>query len=278
MKFYYFGGSFEHDLITKLENHNFDGVMFTYVPHQGDIFTKVARDIKLTEKIKYLVAIRPYTISPQYLCMINQSIGSIMPERLQINLISGHIKENEKDFGGIVGEPNDLSDGVSRSNYLIDYIASLDEMKQKQVPSAENLDFYVSTTNEYVLEATKKYGNKIIFPYEDYKNGYWTVWNEKHQRFQKGSTHDISDSNVMIALTPVIRSTQEKLDAVDRTHRAHDTEYFTHDQFHKLVQKLEKENVHGLLMNAYPLSELQTLLRFIKNYTDNNLEIFKEQQ
>jgi hypothetical protein len=278
MKFYYFGGSFEHGLISRLEESNFDGVMFTYVPHQGDIFTKIARDIKLTEKIKYLVAIRPYTISPQYLCMIGQSIDSIMSNRLQINLISGHIKENEKDFGGIVGEPNDLSDGVDRSNYLIDYIESIDQMKKNNIASANSLDFYVSTTNEYVLEATKKYHNKIIFPYQDYKNGRWTVWNEEHKRFQKGGPIDISNSNVMMALTPVIRRNEEKLNAVDRTHYAHDTAYFTHEQFHNLVQKLEKENVHGILMNPYPLSELQNLVQFIKNYTEKNLEIFKEKQ
>lgn len=278
MKFYYFGGSFEHGLISKLEKNNFDGVMFTYVPHQGDIFTKVARDIRLTEKIKYLVAIRPYTISPQYLCMIGQSIDSIMPDRLQINLISGHIKDNEKDFGGIVGTPNDLSSGVDRSNYLIDYIESIDQMKNNDIPSAKNLDYYVSTTNEYVLEATKKYDNKIIFPYDDYKNGHWTVWNEKHNRFQKGGPIDISGSNVMMAITPVIRKTQEKLNAVDKTHSAHDTAYFTHQQFHELIQKLEQENVHGILMNAYPLSELQNLIQFIKNYTEKNLEIFKEKE
>jgi hypothetical protein len=278
MKFYYFGGSFGNGLISKLEASNFDGVMFTYVPHQGDIFTKIARDMKLTEKIKYLVAIRPYTISPQYLCMISQSINSIMPDRIQINLISGYIKEDERDFGGIIGKPNDLSDSITRSNYLMEYIKSIDKMKNNKISSAEDLDFYVSTTNEYVLEATKQSDSKIIVPYQDYKNGHWTVWNDKHKRLQKGATIDLSNSNVMIALTPIIRKTKEKLDAVDKRHVVHDTGYFTHQEFHDLVQKLEKENIHGLLMNAYPLSELETLMKFVKNYTEKNLDIFKEKE
>jgi hypothetical protein len=56
----------------------------------------LARDIDLTKKIKYMIALRPYNISPQYLTMINQSINQIMPDRLQINFISGYIKPHEK--------------------------------------------------------------------------------------------------------------------------------------------------------------------------------------
>ena len=88
MKFYYFGGNFYDGHTTLLENSHFDGVMFVYDSALGDVFTKMVENMKTNEKIKYLVAIRPYAISPQYLCMINQSINSIMPDRLQINFVS----------------------------------------------------------------------------------------------------------------------------------------------------------------------------------------------
>jgi alkanesulfonate monooxygenase len=124
MEFYYFGGYFDEGFISRLEESGFSGVMFTYDSTQGDMFTQIARDIKHTEKIKYLVAIRPYTISPQYICMINNSINKIMPGRLQINLISGYIKDHEANFGGIIGDTNDSSSNIDKSKYIINYLES----------------------------------------------------------------------------------------------------------------------------------------------------------
>jgi hypothetical protein len=107
MEFYYFGGVMgnTNSLKTpsKLEAHNFSGVMFTHDIPEGDMFVKTAVDINPDEKIKYLVAIRPYTISPQYLSMINRSMDNIDRDRLQINLISGYIKDHEDCVGGVVG-------------------------------------------------------------------------------------------------------------------------------------------------------------------------------
>jgi len=60
MNFYYFGGVFhENSMETApiLEKNNFSGVMYTYDPTEGDMFTRVAREIKTDGKIKYLVAI-----------------------------------------------------------------------------------------------------------------------------------------------------------------------------------------------------------------------------
>ena len=61
--------------------------------------------------------------------MINESIKNIVPNRLQLNIISGHIKEHEKDFGGILGDVNDLSSKIDRSNYLIKYLDVVNNLK-----------------------------------------------------------------------------------------------------------------------------------------------------
>ena len=86
MKFYYFGGVMGDPENIKspsnLNSNNFSGVMFTHDIPEGDMFIKAAKDIKQGENIKYLVAIRPYTISPQYLSMINRSMDKIDKNRL----------------------------------------------------------------------------------------------------------------------------------------------------------------------------------------------------
>ena len=113
MKFYYFGGVMGDQNNIKspsnLDKHHFSGVMFTHDIPEGDMFVKTAKDIKQGENIKYLVAIRPYTISPQYLSMINRSMDRIDKNRLQVNLICGYIKDHEDGVGGVVGNVNDKS-------------------------------------------------------------------------------------------------------------------------------------------------------------------------
>ena len=163
MKYYYFSGG-DHtanNKISILEEHGFTGVLFTYNALSGDYFTLVARDIDLSQKIVYMVAIRPHTISPQYLSMISNSIHGIMPNRLQINLISGHIKKEEKNVGGVLGVITDQSTHIERSNYLIEYLQELDKMYKAK--ACDNMpDIFVSTTNEYVFETASSLKNKMI--------------------------------------------------------------------------------------------------------------------
>lgn len=280
MEFYYFGGNFKQGEITKLEDSHFDGVMFVYDAVIGDVFTRVARDIRLNEKIKYLVAIRPYAISPQYLCMINKSIRTIDKNRLQINLISGYIKDHEKKFGGILGSVNDDSDRIERSNYMIEYIKELNTMNGNK--TRPGLDFYVSTTNEYVFNATAEHNNKIILPYRDYKNGRWTVVNGDRGE-DPGNTFDIAGRNIMLAITPIVRKTKEDLELSEdygnrpiwrdgeQQGKVTDIEYFTYEEFDNFIKKLESDGINQILMNGHNEDERNRLIYFIKLYRELGL-------
>jgi hypothetical protein len=281
MEFYYFGGNCSGNQISRLENSHFSGVMFTYDATQGDMFVRIAKDIKPQEKIKYLVAIRPYSISPQYLCMINQSMNEIDPDRLQINLISGYIKDHELDFGGILGDTNDSSGRIERSNYLIEYVKALNTMPGNSDKS-NSLDFYVSTTNEHVFNLCKDNNNKIILPYRDYKNGAWTVINESGGQSLSNTLFDLNGVEVMLALTPIIRETQKELDSLtdyalrpvwkkgEKPAEVTDIGYFTYKQFDSFVHELEKKGIRQLLINGWPMAEREIIINFIKQYVEEN--------
>jgi hypothetical protein len=276
MEFYFFGGRFDGEQIPRLEDSGFSGVMFTYDSTLGDMITRMARHIDPEQKIKYLLAIRPYSVSPQYLCMVNESMREIAPEKFQVNLISGYIKDHEENFGGIIGQVNDKSDKVDRSNYLIQYVHVLNTMEGNK-NSYQPLDFYVSTTNEYVLETAQMYDNKIILPYRDYKNGYWMIQSEENKQ-KIGKSIDLKDSIVMLALTPIIRKTQEELNNLsdyatrpiwkegEKSAQVTDVEYFTHKEFYDFIDELEKKNIKQILINAWPENETDNIIKFVKHY------------
>ena len=282
MKFYYFGGVFDVEnqdnleTASALERNNFDGVMFTYDSTQGDMFVRTAREIEVGKKIKYLIAIRPYTISPQYLQTIHDSMNDIDSDRLQLNFISGYIKDHEKDIEGLVGKLVDSSDSISKSNYMISFIESLNNMKINKTP----LDFYISTTNSYVFEEAKKYNNKVILPYHIWKRRFWSDVYKNSQG--KGKSLDTEGVEIMMSVTPIIRETEEELKSLTNyamrpiwkkgevSRVLDDVEYFTYESFHEFVNMVEEKGINGLLINAVPREEHAVIIPFIKQYVEEN--------
>lgn len=212
------------DLSNEVENAGFDGILFPYCSHDDDYFISIAKNIEQNKNIKYMVAIRPYTISPQYINKIVKSINKISNNRVLINFVSGWIDTNEKSLGGIHGDINDLSSNIDRSNYLADYIDVLNNMKSNKI------NFYVSVTNSAVFEKTKN--NKVIIPYIWYKQGKF----------------DLSGVTAMISICPIIRKTKEDIDKIKGSPVSQESVYFTEDEFMAFLKDINKKNISGLLI------------------------------
>jgi len=231
------------NLSKKIESYGFDGILFPYASYDEDFFISIAKNINVNSKIKYMVAIRPYTISPQYLFKIIKSINNLSDGRVLINFVSGWIYDDEKILGGVHGDINDLSSNIDRSNYLVDYIKTLNKMNSNIV------DFYVSVTNDVVFQETKN--NKVIVPYSWYKQKKFNLY----------------ESKSMISICPVIRKTKEEIDILKDYPVAQDTEFFTEKEFLNFLYDLESKHINGLLIfeNAENL-ENENILRLIKQH------------
>jgi hypothetical protein len=242
--FYFFTSDF--DLIKELEPIGFEGVLFTYNATNHDHFIRIARNISAETKIKHMVAMRPYVISPQYLAMISKSIGEINKNILQINLISGHIKDEEKYVGGVLGPVNDSSDITERAKYLIEYIESLENL------GIDKPDYYISVTNEFSLATAKKYNSKIIIQYSHYKN----------------NLYDLKGTDSMISITPILRQTQEEIDALPESTVQHriDMENLTYDQFNDVVNTIKNDNINRIILSAWDMHETKHIVDFVKKY------------
>ncbi len=244
MNFYMFSYGLEQ--VEELHEHNYGGALFTYNILQGDFFTRISRKIDTKKDFKYMVAIRPYVISPQYLSMIVKSINQISPNKVQINLISGWIKEEERDFGGVIGEVNDLSSNVDRSNYLIKYIDAIENIKIK------NIDYYVSVTNKFVFDASIKNNSKMIIPYSQYKN----------------NVYDLDNKNVMISVSPTLRETEEELLNLDKIKNEDDMENFTYKQFSLVIEEIKNKGIKEIMLSCWDNEERKRINNFVKQYKE----------
>lgn len=246
MDFYYFSSDF--NLIPKLEDSGFEGVLFVYNAVGVDQFTNIARHISSDTKIKHMVAIRPYAISPQYLSMIHKSFNLINPNVLQINLISGHIKDEERFYGGLIGPVNHFATSKQRSEYLIEYIKSLESLQNKNnIP-----DYFVSATNPFTFEVAKEYNSKMIIQYSQYKE----------------NMYDLNQTNSMISITSILRKTKEEIDAVPESTVRHriDMAYFTYDEFAELLNKIKNDGIQRVILSCWTEEDQNHIIEFVKQY------------
>lgn len=222
-----------------LQYKKFDGVMYPYVIYNNDYFTKISRIIE-KDNFKYIVAIRPHAISPQYLSMICSSINEINDGILSINFISGWIYEEEKSFGGILSEINDNSSNIERSNYMLKYI--------KEFKNISDNKFYVSTTNETVFNFCAENDFPMIIPYSWYKANKFDLTNRKY----------------IISICPIIGD--DKTDNMD-------LENFSENEFFNFLRECEAKDIKGLLLmenkynSQYP--QISNLVRRYRNEHTN---------
>ena len=249
---------------TELENHGFNGVMYPYGPTMGDFFTKISRMIDIKSNFKYMVSIRTYNLSPQYLAMICSSISSISKNRIMVNFLTGYINEKERKIGGILSEVNDHSSNIERSNYMINYAKEFKEINNsRQFPSIE---FFVSTTNKEVFDKCTENELPILVPYLRYKENWFNYTGQK----------------IILMMAPVIASEElAKEWKCDNNNECRhpkeqacaDLDFFTEDTLIDFINECEKKEIYGILFQEsdYLEEQYNKILPIVKFYVDKKI-------
>jgi hypothetical protein len=233
-----------------MEDAGITGTLLTYHSKESDYFIKVARDLDIHKKIKYMIAIRPHLISPEYLVRLTEGIKEISEgDRIQINLVSGAVVDEESKMDRTVGPITNRSTTQERSNYLIEYIKLLNQLPEDKKP-----DYYVSATNDFTIEAALTYDDKMMIPYHRYIH----------------DKNKLRDRKVMVYLAPILRKTEEELDNltgydIERIKYIEDVK-FTHKKMHDLVKELEDEGIKEMMISAWNKEDLKINIEFAKEY------------
>jgi|694.fasta_scaffold32846_11 hypothetical protein len=134
MNVYWFGRHTDKDLgyiSDLLEDSGFYGWLLPYAVGVPDPFTRIARSLKTNQKLKYLVAVRPYTISPQYLLAISKSLDLIQEDRVRINFVPG-LTDGEESFGGVFSDVNDSTSFEDRKKFFCSYLEKFKDWDVKK--------------------------------------------------------------------------------------------------------------------------------------------------
>lgn len=221
----------------ELEENGFDGTMYPYGIFINDYFTRIARHMDTASKFKYLVAIRPYVLSAQYLHMICSSLNEISNNRVSINFVNGWILDPEKEFGGIISEINDRSPSADRSNYMFEYV--------KEFERISDTNFYMSTTKESVFDYSVNNKFSMIIPYSWYKTNRFNLDGQKY----------------IISIAPVISDYKKDLPSNQ------DSDLFTEQEFFQFLDDCNMKNVYGILMSeSVANQEYRAISSAVKKY------------
>jgi alkanesulfonate monooxygenase SsuD/methylene tetrahydromethanopterin reductase-like flavin-dependent oxidoreductase (luciferase family) len=156
-------------IIDELDTSGYYSVLFPIESVSADYLPQAIRSINSSQKIKYMIPIRPYLLSPQYLAMLSSGIEKIAPGRTIFNFIHGHLSEDE-NLDGVIASSVDFSNADNRKAHLEDFIHTLKNIKMYDQPDFS--DCIVSGGSQEILEIANRLGVAVATSYTNYISNY----------------------------------------------------------------------------------------------------------
>jgi hypothetical protein len=196
MNFYFFDqicNSPKSIISKELEDAGFYGMLVPYGVGFENHFIETARALDPEQNLKYIIGVRPHTISPQYLAMMIKSINDIDPDRVWINFVAGFIRDFELDLHGTMFPEEFERSFKARKDYMARYIPVFNDFcKIKEIQTK----LCMTGMSEEVFSLVEEHADYNIIAYEPYKR-------------LKGF-RDISKTRI-ISMCPVIEDDEDYL-------------------------------------------------------------------
>lgn len=141
-------------LSNELEKYNYHSVLLVYNSTNADNWVKAARVAKNDQKLKYMIAIRTYAISPEYCGMICESFNQMLPGKIMLNVLSGDVMKKETSIDDVVFIENKVSSPEKRLAYTDEWMKKFLNLKiMSEIP-----EIVMSGHSQKTKEMALKYG------------------------------------------------------------------------------------------------------------------------
>lgn len=227
------------NLSDELNNYNYYSSLFTYHSYESDAFIKAAHVINKNHKFKYMIAIRPYAISPEYLVMMINAFEEIHKNRLMINIVCGlGLLDVENTLENMIVKKENFDNHNYRQEYTRKFMKKIKEM----LPKDSTVEFVISAAQDYDIETSNMYADGNIMFYSDFIKNCDKITNKIN----------------MVALMPIIRDThqeaKDQYNAMTKKDIQEDTIYGTEDEIIEQIDLLEKLGATDVMVNAHRLN------------------------
>lgn len=220
-----------------LEDAGYYSMLTVYHSKISDSWIKIAHSLDPEHKLKYMIAMRTYAISPEYCAMLCEGFNEISPDRLMLNIAAGDIHVDETSVDDVVAISDLLKTHDDRVKYTSDWLEkflNLEVLRNKP-------EIIISGTSENTINNANTYGDGHLSMYSSYKEGLNRL---------------IKTPKRMVCLPMIIRDThQEALEVYEKQPKnlggmgllscLFGTEY----EIIESIKNLEKEGVTDLLIS-----------------------------
>lgn len=192
-------GNTEKELVymaETLEKSKAYSVLLTYSFGSPDYVPFLPSMIKSTNKIKFMLALRPYTLSPEYAIRIFRTMTSNYGDRLTFNMVAGKMVEHEE------------KEAIEMYNFDTSLIDTVDKRIDLTYNWADKFfNFYIKKNITPPISYT--IGNSPITLELGNK---WTDYIIIHEGRIDESLIKAKNTKLVLMIDPLIRETKEELD------------------------------------------------------------------
>jgi len=115
-------------LSKELDDVGYYSMLLTYDSVVSDNWIKTAKAIDENQKIKYMIAIRTYAISPEYCVMMSKGFNEISENRLILNVTSGNFQPHENPINNLIYINDQVDTREKRIAYTKKWIKKYKEL------------------------------------------------------------------------------------------------------------------------------------------------------
>lgn len=247
-----FGIEYLESISSMLDESKYYSVLLPFHSESPDQWMQAARVLNKNHKIKYMIALRPYHVSPQYFAMLVKAFNLIDDNRLIVNILAGdvHNRSDEKNQFDVYGNTDTLLTIEQRKVFVRNFLYECKNMNllnnMPQLVLSGLSDFTISTANIF--------NSTILCMYDDYF---------------KNIDRLKECSNKMVSVKLYIRDFAEEAEEINNhiTVKRHKdfTIYGTEDYVAKKLKELINIGVTDVLVGAHHFDDkIEKIHSFVK--------------
>lgn len=222
-------------VFQKMDSYGYYSCMLTYHSKKNDMFIKLARAVDPEINLKYIVAMRTYAISPEYLAMMINGFNEIVKDKLMFNIVSGDIHKDETSLKDLVNPMDFMSsqDRVIYTGKWLEKFTNIDIIKNN-LP-----EMFMSGNSEKTFSYCEKFNGGTLTMVDYYLDNvdFFSKFNKK-----------------CVSLQICIRDTDEEAEQIKyKTYYGDQLKwcyYYSEDTLTKKIKELENLGVTDLMITG----------------------------
>lgn len=244
------------DAFSYLNTFGYTSCMLTYHSKQSDYFVKLARAINPNLNLKYIIAMRTYAVSPEYLAMMIKGFNEIAENKLIFNIVAGDLHKDETSVQDLIDSSmlTSSQDRVRYTTKFLEKFKSLDQIKDI-FP-----ELIISGTSEITLDNCLRFGDYSLCMVDYYL--------ENKNKF-------LPFKNKMVSLQILIRDTDEEAQKIKNDNFSGDqlkwTYFYSEKTLTEKIEELKREGVTDLMITSFHLDDqVHRVHNFVKRMSNLN--------